>query len=165
MMMKKLLVLLMVMSLASVANAGLVVNYAAPALNVQTDPLDSIVPQQAVFLVTTGTLQLDAGQMLYTGTKAAITNMTGDPDLAALANGVLGATGPMNRIDFVELLDATVTPPPVTGKVATYSALSGQGWVFILDADITRTISSAEIPEPVTITLLGLGGLMLRRRR
>jgi hypothetical protein len=171
-MMKKLLVLLMVIGVASVANAALVLSPSSVTppgvVDIQANPLTAVDVQQAVFIVATGTVQLNAGTMLYTGTLSGITNMSTDPDLKALANSILGSKGAATRIDMVEMIDGTATPPAVTGRLATYNVLStsGTGWVCMLDPDLTRMISSTEVvPEPVTITLLGLGGLMLRRRK
>jgi hypothetical protein len=124
-----------------------------------------------VFIVATGTVKLDAGHMLYTGTLSGITDMSSDPDLKAAANAILGSKGAVTRIDFVEMIDGSappLVPPAVTGQLVTYNVLStsGTGWVCMLDPDLTKMVSSTEVvPEPVTIMLLGLGGLMLRRRK
>jgi len=163
--MKKLLVLALVLGLASAASAGIVLVSPDPTtLDIVTDPIDEPQPMAAFFLATTGEGSLDAGTMLYSGSLSAITDYTGaDPDLTAAINAVIG--GESTRIDFVEFADGTPPPqPPVVGKLATYS-VTGLLTAYLIDPDVTQVLSSVVIPEPTTIALLGLGGLLLRRRK
>jgi hypothetical protein len=164
-MMKKLFVLLMVVGMVSVANAGLVLVAPTPPtqVSIQTDPIDSSADPASVFIAATGTVHLDAGTMLYTGSAAAITPFSDDPDAIAGASALVGV--PVTRIDLVELQDLAVPPLQVKGVAVTYNVMSGQGLVYMLDLDLTQSLGSVVIPEPVTITLLGLGGLLLRRRK
>jgi hypothetical protein len=164
-MMKKLLVLLMVIGMASVTNASLVLNpptVTPPATVDLTAPVTDV--QQSVFIAVTGDPLLNAGTMVYTGSLSAITPID-DPDLKAAAEAVLGK-GAVTKLDFIELFDGTITPPAVSGTLVTYSVTSGTaGWVCMLNGDLTEVVSCTEVvPEPITIALLGLGGLMLRRR-
>jgi len=166
-MMKKLFVLLMVISVASVANAGITLNPASPAtvtpvaaLKVQSDVA---VDQQPLWLIVMGDAALDAGHMIYTGNLSAITDSTSDPDLKAFAEAAVG--GSVSRLDFIELFDGSATPAEVKGDLVLYNALSGKGMVYLYNGDMSLKLSQVEvIPEPITIALLGLGGLMLRRR-
>lgn len=162
--MKKLFVLLMVVGMVSVANAGLVLVAPTPPtqVSIQTDPISSSVDPTTVFIAVAGTVNLDAGTILYAGNAAALTDFS-DPDTLALASAVVGE--PVSRLELVELQDIAVPPLQVTGVALTYNVLSGQGLVYMLDIDLTQTLGSVMIPEPVTITLLGLGGLLLRRRK
>jgi hypothetical protein len=171
-MMKKLLIMLAVLAMASVTNAALVLDPVeadmGTGLNIQTDPIDVAGAQQAVFLaVGGGGGALDAGTVVYGGSLSAITDLTGaDPDLTAAVTAILGEAP--TRIDMIELFDGTATPPDVIGVVVSYgvTAEGSPSTPVVLLNDVLETMASASIvPEPVTIALLGLGGLFLRRRK
>ena len=168
--MKKLLVLLMVLSVASLANAALVLSPAEAdtELFVQSDPIDVADAQQAMILaVGGGGGALDAGEVLYTGDLSAITNITGlDPDITGLVEGAIGEGS--TRIDMIELFSGSAEPPDVVGQLARYGVTPGADptMVYLLNGDTLEMMGTAKIiPEPITIALLGLGGLFLRRRR
>jgi hypothetical protein len=171
-MMKQLMIMLAVLAMATVANAGLVLAPLeadeATGLNIQTDPIDAADVQQAVFLaVGGGGGALDAGTVVYGGSLSAISDLTGaDPDLTAAVEAMLGEAP--TRIDMIELFDGTATPPDVVGVLVSYGVINAttETPVALLNADTLEVMASAKIvPEPVTIALLGLGGLFLRRRK
>jgi hypothetical protein len=172
-MMKHLMIMLAVLAMATVANAGLVLDPVevdlGDSLNIQTDPIDVADVQQAVFLVVGGGGGvLDAGTMVYPGPDLnVITDYTGlDPDITEIIDGVIGEAS--TRMDLVEIFSSSGEPPDVLGVLATYvvtQAAAVATPVYILNGDTAEIMSSATIvPEPVTIALLGLGGLFLRRR-
>jgi hypothetical protein len=168
-MMKKLMIMLAVLAMATAANASLVLYPRWPhswGFNIQTDPIDVADVQQAVLLaVGGGGGGLDAGTMLYGGSLSAITDVTGlDPDLTAGVEAVLGEAA--TRIDLIELFDDTATPPDVIGVLVNYAVTygpSGPTPVLLLNYDL-EVMSSAIIPEPGAFILLGLGVLCLRIR-
>ena len=172
--MKQLMIMLAVLAMATVSNAGLVLDPVevdlGDSLNIQTDPIDVADVQQAVFLVVGGGGgALDAGTMVYPGPDLnVITDYTGlDPDITDVIDGVIGEAS--TRIDLVEVFSSSSAPPDVVGVLATYvvtQAAIATTPVYILNGDTAEVMSSATIvPEPVTIALLGLGGLFLRRRK
>ena len=162
-MMKESLVLLVILALPSFASAAIVLVSPEPAtVSIQTDPIDAVEAQQAFYVAVTSGLELGAGELLYPGTLAAITDLTGfDPDLTAAVEAAIGA--PPSKIDFVELFDGTATPPPVTGQLVKYPVIGGVGMVCLLME--TSEVLCIRVPESLTIVLLCLGGLFLRRRR
>ena len=169
--MKQLMIMLAVLAMATVANAGLVLDpleaTIPTGLNIQTDPIDAADAQQAVFLaVGGGGGALDAGAMVYGGSLSAIMELD-DPDLAGAVEAVIGEAP--TRIDMIELFDGTGTPPDVIGVVVSYAVTVEPPVgtpVYLLNGDTLEIMSSATIvPEPITIALLGLGGLFLRRRK
>ena len=159
--MKVSLALLMVLTLASFTDGAIVlVNPDPQTVIIQTDPIDSVEPQQAFFVAVHSGLELGAAEMLYTGSLAAITDFTGDPDLRLLVADVLDATP--SKIDYVELFDGKATPAPVTGQLVKYPVIGGVGTICLLMHEPAVCIT---VPEPLTTTLLCLGGLLLRRDR
>jgi hypothetical protein len=167
-MMKKLMIMLAVLAMATVANAGLVLYppwlHGAESLNIQTEPIDVADVQQAVFLaVGGGGTALDAGTMVYGGNLSAITDLTGaDPGLTARVEAVLGEAA--TRIDMVEFFDSTATPPEVIGVLASYRVTAwpcGPPQIVLLNYDLEVL---TRIPEPGTFALLGLGVLCLGKR-
>jgi opacity protein-like surface antigen len=171
-MMKKLLIMLAVLAMATVANAALVLDPVeasrATGLNVQTDPIDEEDAQQAAFIaVGGGGGALDAGTMQYAGTLSVIDDFTGvDPDLTALVDAAIDEASTL--IHMISLFDGNVPAAPVMGVMVSYGVTEGtdQTMVYLLNPDTLEIMSTAKIiPEPVTIALLGLGGLFLRRRK
>ena len=166
--MKKLIIMLAVLAMATVANAGLVLYppwlHGVTSLNIQTDPIDVADVQQGVLLaVGGGGTALDRGTMVYGGDLSAITDLTGlDPDLTAAIEAVLGEAA--TRIDYIEFFDSTATPPDVIGVLASYRVTAwpyGPPQIVLLNYDLEVL---TRIPEPGTLGLLGLGILCLRRR-
>jgi hypothetical protein len=117
----------------------------------------------AFFVGVEAGLELGAGNMLYGGSLAAITDFMSDPDIKPFLEGVIG--GPVSKLDAVELFCSLDPPTPVTGQLVTYPVIGGAGTVYLLNFDTGVPFTSVYVPEPVTFVLLGLGGLFLRRRK
>ena len=174
--MKKVLILMLVLGMTSLASAGIVV--VTPDMvsgSIETDPIDVEVVQQAFFMGITGAGAISNETLVYTGNLSAITDFTGmdagltagiDAAIAAYAPGAGLVGGATTQILMIELFDGTSppgTPPPVVGQLVTFDA--GDVEAYLLDADNLGVFSAVAIPEPITFALLGLGGLFLRRRK
>jgi hypothetical protein len=197
--MKKLLVVLMVLTMATIANAGLLIS-----VNGQIDPPDTeftLLPSETVMLDVWGdggtppntnvwlistSLPLGEGAMaggvlLYPGNTAFMQHFQGAGDpiiqwLQMMSNGQ-----GYNTLDayFISFGTTNVPPEALAGKLVDEILFhcesahdvtlylvgiddDGAGTVVITGYD-TQIIH--QIPEPITVALLGLGGLFLRRRK
>ena len=179
--MKKVLITLLVLGLASAANAGLMLGVGgadAPAEIELTDIVQVIgvepVPGNAgIYLAVYGDLSISGGSVAYAG------NLSSYQDLEDYAVAIGYADGPALLADFAAfgltgivdlsaatLADGSATPAPLTGLLIDGITMAGTGGqIDLLDEGLATMDSVAVIPEPMTIALLGLGGLFLRRRK
>jgi hypothetical protein len=196
--MKKLLVVMLVLSMASMANAALYISVDG----VENPPESAItlMPSQSVIIDITGDGQtlapidvylfaspmggatMTGGVMLYTGSLATFMQFNGvDEAHVAMLRG-LGYN--INQTYYMNFASAPPVPP-LSGKLVdeivfhcdaapgdvlltlmNYSEYEDEDGniipvITLLDTQIIHQI----IPEPMTLGLLGLGGLFLRRRR
>ena len=194
---KKILVLVLVCGLASVANAGLVLS-----VNGSLDPVDSEItilvggtvvldlhgddptdtgPAQGYLLIEgpgsingatvihagAATYYSDAGEMAEgvglpagdaDGVVAMFKDFLGKPALTDVSFSLIGDTPPVD--DFVNglLIDDIILTCEGIGDVMV--TLTNENFA-VLDTAVIHQI----VPEPMTLALLGLGGLFLRRRK
>ena len=161
--MKKLLILMMVASVASLASAGIQIG-----INGETALLDSevvLVPSDTI------TLQLiaDPGEV----GQAMFLTIEGPADVEPGVNYV-------NQSPILPLAPGlfqidTIIPGseanPIEGIIADVILhCAGEGDVTVLlgpapSTDMLDKLIIHQIPEPMTMALLGLGGLFLRRRK
>jgi len=98
----------------------------------------------------------------YIGTGSALTDMIA-AGWGPAFEGMLGlGAGDVKKAWQVELKDTTDPFALLNGTLVTCS-VTAPGHVFLLDQG-GATLQDLYVPEPVTMLLLGLGGLFLRRK-
>jgi hypothetical protein len=186
MMMKKLLVLLLVLGMASTASATLQIS-----VNGDPEPIDSeitIEPSQEITL----DIWTDADISPFGGGPwmlvCDVTLGTIDPG-TALPPFVYGAPAPGYTYDNEAVqppegmegiwgiaVNSTITPVPsgtvLYDEIIFHCPAPGDVTIYLMDAPdgspasiIYDAVVIHQIPEPMTVALLGLGGLFLLRRR
>jgi hypothetical protein len=176
--MKKLLVVMFMLAMACTANAIMVLSIpntgtevavdADVTIDALTSPFDEAIPQSAYMLgITTdsvggGTFNVDNVIIEYLGVPSVVYL---DSEFADLL-GLLGDYVRMDLSDNVGSIDLVVGDL-VSGiklTIVTYGLVV----LRLFDGDGIQHGSDYEItvsPEPITIGLLGLGALFLRRRK
>jgi hypothetical protein len=197
--MKKLLVLIAILCVASWANASLQIS-----VNGVVDPVGPITvgtsehlvldvsasgepTNKAVWMIVQGPGTISGGTLLYNGAgglsdinefgKDEIAYYTEDPVPVAVTWGEYfaseGFSGVGDTIHFFQFVDTIApNPPALNGKLVDGIDFHCEGLgimvVTLLNSDTLAVYDTQiiyEIPEPTTIALLCLGGLMLRRRK
>jgi hypothetical protein len=178
--MKKLLAVLVVLSLATVANAGLVIG----VNGVADAPDSSVILTQSdtamISVVAVGVEFADAPAFLYISGPATL-------DITNAINNVTGAAveiwtdfpqaGDQVFLDFtLPAIGAVIalTPAAADGILLHCEGIGDVTLALYMDrtANVGGTFQLMDtqvihqiIPEPMTMGLLGLGGLFLRRRK
>lgn len=171
--MKKLLILVLVLGLASAANAVIDVDFGiggSPVTQVtlgigETVTLQLIANTTDAYAGYTFITDIGGGYLYSTPAYAKFTG-TGTATAAAGPDKTLGYAGSWNAW-YVGANDMTPPSDILTGVQYNLDIIGvavGTQYISLTHGGGTSTIPII-VPEPITIGLLGLGGLFLRRRR
>ncbi|MCK5173317.1 MAG: PEP-CTERM sorting domain-containing protein [Planctomycetes bacterium] len=179
--MKKLVMLTLVLSMASLATAGLEISVNGQELSggSVTSATLGIYTADGFGAFTAGNLALIAvddtmGTIDGTGyTSPVAFNLVGQvEDFASVANpagstGVFGgffsaAAQPAGQVLYDNIIWNALADGDTTIELWEITDTGGDNWVLsaLLDSVVLN-----QVPEPMTMALLGLGGLFLRRRK
>jgi len=147
--MKKLLIFMLVLGMASLVNAALPLSLQISVDGVE-EPVDS-----DIWLLPTETIELDiwtTAEIYSEGGLEGYFVIGVDSGYGALSGGALAApwTETSNSMYGAGSGNSYLTPPE-QGILGAIGTLLSEG--------------NGKIPEPMTVLLLGFGGLFLRRRR
>lgn len=189
--MKKILVLVLVLGLASAAHAGFSIsvggNPAPPDSEITLLPSETIIldihgdgatPSPSnVWMFVEGPGSINGGDIVYAGSLSAYLDLDeaaavvgGTPEQLLQSFGdILGTT--LVDLSYSIYADGSPTPPPLDGTLTDGIVFhcEGPGDVIVTIAsdlfEVYDRLVIHQIPEPMTLGLLGLGGLFLRRRK
>jgi hypothetical protein len=182
--MKKLLILMLVLCLATVANA-----YTLISVDGVVDPEESTVtlyPSETAhidihsdvtlmgYLFVEGDGDLDSSTANYFWEQSSVADMNEssvppEEDLRALLYNYFGYQAVGNIVEFqvVDSSEPFTDPDGLVIDCMTFHCTGPEeAVIYLIDAE--GTLLDTQVihqPEPMTIALLGLGGLFLRRRK
>jgi len=180
--MKNLLIVFTVLAMASVANAGLLLSVNG-VVNPDDSTVEMAMSDHAVIDIhgtnhapgafylgiragDMGALNIDQASIVYAGNATSIISED-DPDIA----GFLGIDNPYV---LVTLTDVTGDPLQIDGLAVdgidfhcTGDTPENDVLISLFDGDGNLLDSQIihQVPEPITLALMGIGGLFLRRRK
>jgi len=182
--MKKLMVLVLVLVMTSLAGAG-TISYLPSSTTIQGSDVVSMtvsasgfdadgLPDIALVDTLVTSLTGDVGSFAISNLAADAvwdfalgTNVTiPDTDLQVNPPGGVSSAGPTTLFTF----DVSLSGTELLGDSITFGATSVETFLASNFQNFTNNIASVDgtitvVPEPMTLCLLGLGGLFLRRRK
>jgi len=159
--MKKLMILLLVLGIASVSNAAYVLTWSADTLTLNIDETKVVTISSSTADPYGVWAMNDVSTVAEVTAVSALANAGGN---AAATKDYMGYTGWW----YLEAMD--VSEPFTTAAGAQWSvSIKGLAeGTYNLSTDAYGTddvLAVTVVPEPMTLVLLGLGGLFLRRRK
>jgi len=180
-MMKKLLVVLTVLAMATVASASLKISVNGVVDPPDTDPMLVLAPSDTVvidihatstaitYLMIQGPGSITKGGNFWAWEQSSVAIPSPDEAdlIAALTD--MGFTD-ITHVLGIDILDTSEPFTQPNGKVIDGLVFHCDGvgivTLTLLDVDLnTADTQILQLPEPITFALLGLGGLFLRRRK
>jgi hypothetical protein len=182
MMMKKLLVLLTVLAMAGTASATMTIVAPVDAMEGSTfgvglDVVGEVAAITDVIAIAGNVASIDVGGRVLANDVVATPyweDLSADPDFQAFMNdlGIADTVG----IYYYEFVITEVPIPGLTdgsliSGINVTAGAFGNGDIVVALADGANGLLRSSqvvpvvVPEPMTIALLGLGGLFLRRRK
>jgi len=159
--MKKLLAIVMVLGLATVANAAMSLHLNGTALEIWTSGDTAAAMSFAL-------LGKVSGGALASTALSADTSLFGPNDMSGNGYGLYAAGG-AEGISGSIALSLTATAFPTGVAISGIAYQGGPALLYLVDPDtldITGDpLEGSIVPEPITMSLLGLGGLVALRRR
>ena len=183
--MKNILTVFAVLAMASVANAGMKISVDGavdlPDSSITIDVGSTVVidfqgDQTAnLWMLVQGPAEMDALNPTFLWEQSDVLSyrQVNPDDLEAFKPGLadMGYPGVVDIIEstVADLSDPITTPDGVVVDGIIFKCLEEGDVVLTLTdvefSEIFDTVTIHQIPEPMTLGLLGLGGLFLRRRR
>ena len=170
------LVLLAIFSIASVANANLMLNINEADNTVTISGDGETAAPVAAYLLVEGPGSIAGGNIMYPGSLAAYDDLEAiaaslwmSPEDTLDAFKIFMSKPDLADLSLITLADGAVPQALLQGTLVDDIGLTVIGPVVLtLISDDFTTVFDTEIvhiPEPISLTLLGLGILFLRRRR
>ncbi len=188
--MKKLLVVLMVLSMAAITNAAVKINVdmgantelaAGEIATISIVAADELSPSNLYLFVTNGSFgTVSGGSVVWpdfssSAGEMSLHNGAGDPYVNAVRQYGWSDATQTYYISLTGNTNPLIMNGTVVDSITYHAGIAGDSTIilgYVVDDDqggylmaVWDTVVITQVPEPMTMALLGLGGLLLRRRK